>query len=65
MVNLCFYVTFRMDAQVTVGKTLGEAAKHRKCVYDRLDRLIGEPQAPGPLTIDLDRTVDPMECVHS
>ena|SRR6516165_1673301 len=54
-----------MVPQVAVGKTSGQKTKHQKGAEQGLHGFVSESQTAGSLPIDLDRFIDPVECVFS
>ena len=54
-----------MVAQVAVGKTPRQETEHQQCAEQCLHGHVGEVQTAGPLSIDLDRIIDPVERVFA
>ena len=54
-----------MVPQVAGGETTRQETKHQQRAEQRLHRQVGEAQAAGPLTIDLDRFVHTAERVFA
>ena len=54
-----------MVSQFAVGKTSGQETKHQKGAEQGLYGCVGEPQSAGSLSINLDRFINPVECVFS
>ena len=54
-----------MVAQVAVGKTPRQETEHQQRAEQRLHGHVGEAQTAGPLSIDLDRIIDPVERVFA
>ena len=51
--------------RVAVGETPRQETEHQQRAEQRLHRHVGEPQAAGPLPIDLDRFIDTAERVFA
>ena len=54
-----------MVPQIAVGKTPRQQTEHQQRAEQRLHGHVGEAQTAGPLPIDLDRFIDPMERVFA
>jgi hypothetical protein len=54
-----------MVPQVASGETPGQETEYSHRAEQRLHSHVGEWQAAGPLPIDLDRSIDPMERVFA
>ena len=54
-----------MVAQVAVGKTPRQETEHQQRAEQCLHGHVGEAQTAGPLSINLDRIIDPVERVFA
>ena len=54
-----------MAAQVAIAKPVGQQREHQEETEQRLNGWIGETQGGSPLTIDFNRSVEPLKSIFA